>query len=115
MPPPPFIATTEQDLNNDIGSLNAHVVGSFTIHFAHAIPETTALAAIHLPSGVTLTIDGGSHSLIGDASQRGLFISSGTVAIDNLTISGAHAVGGAGTGGGGGGAGLGGGLFIGSG
>ena len=62
-----------------------------------------------------VTLNGNSHVINGANNYRGLFVYSGNVAINNLTINGtvAHGgAGGAGKYGGGGGAGLGGGLFI---
>ncbi|MFC6495010.1 hypothetical protein [Ancylobacter dichloromethanicus] len=72
----------------------------------------------NLPNVTTnVTFVGGDHTLSGDNQYRGLFVQSGTVAISNLTITGALAQGGSGGsgyrgGGGGGGAGLGGALFV---
>jgi hypothetical protein len=93
----------------------AHEVtsGSLTIEIDGAINLTSALEAINLQSGVTLTVSGASGALDGGGSQRGLFIYSGDVNIDSLTLQNLTAKGGNGGGdGGGGGAGLGGGLFI---
>ncbi|HKV14881.1 MAG TPA: hypothetical protein VJQ81_07530, partial [Reyranella sp.] len=64
-----------------------------------------------------VTIDGGNFTLSGGGKYRGLFVQSGTVAVNNLTIANATAQGGNGGnanggGGGGGGAGLGGALFV---
>jgi hypothetical protein len=73
----------------------------------------TALKAINLKSGVTLDIKGaanGGSVLDGAGLERGLFVYSGVVTIENLTIQNTVAQGGGG--GAGGGAGLGGGLFI---
>src|SRR5882757_8938666 len=67
-----------------------------------------------------VTFNGGNFSLSGNNQYRGLFVQSGTVAINNLAITNAVAQGGKGGngwggGGGGGGAGLGGALFVASG
>ncbi|MBZ9967805.1 autotransporter outer membrane beta-barrel domain-containing protein [Mesorhizobium sp. BR1-1-2] len=59
-----------------------------------------------------VTISGGGHTLSGGGDYRGLFVTSGTVRVENLTISNALAQGGTSIYGGGGGAGLGGALFI---
>ncbi len=66
---------------------------------------------------MSLTIDGNGATLDGGAvngvgGHRGLFVYSGNVTIENLTLSNMNAIGGAGVSGGGGGAGLGGGLFV---
>lgn len=75
----------------------------------------------NLPNVTTdVTFIGGNHTLSGDNQYRGLFVQSGTVAINDLTIANALAQGGTGGNGlqgagGGGGAGLGGALFVASG
>ncbi len=113
--------TNEADLNAAITAANAAAPGSYTIEIGAQINLTTALAAIDLHSGVSLSITGttadGSaphpQTIDGENDQRGFFIYSGDVTIDDLTIANAVAVGSAGaSGGGGGGAGLGGGLFV---
>ena len=112
----------------DVEQLNALIVaadsaasGSFEIDFSGDIAVSSALEAINLKSGVTLEIDGEGLALDGkddstsaSYDQRGLFVYSGAVNIDNLTIENMVANGGSGGagGGGGGGAGLGGGLFV---
>ncbi len=68
-----------------------------------------------------LTFNGGNFTLSGNNLNRGLFVKSGSVAVNDLTIANAVAQGGNGGipnnwgGGGGGGAGLGGALFVGEG
>ncbi|WP_338688868.1 autotransporter domain-containing protein [Bradyrhizobium sp. 26S5] len=78
---------------------------------------TTTLPVINSSSNVT--INGGNFTLDGGGVQRGLFVYSGTVAVNNLTIQNAVAKGGNGgsgfDGGGGGGMGAGGALFVASG
>ena len=67
------------------------------------------------PPLVTIDIEGNGATIDGGHAHRGLFVYSGNVTINDLTIANATAqggAGGAGTGGGGGGAGLGGGLFV---
>ncbi|PZU50159.1 MAG: hypothetical protein DI568_03245 [Sphingomonas sp.] len=64
-----------------------------------------------------LTIIGGNHTLSGDGQYRGLYVQSGTLAVNDLTIANTYAQGGNGGngwggGGGGGGAGLGAGIFV---
>ncbi len=77
------------------------------------LTESTDIAAINLTGADTLTINGESDTLSGADKYRGLFVYSGYVTIENLTIENAVAKGGAGGEvGGGGGAGLGGGLFV---
>ena len=77
------------------------------------LTEAADLYAVNLAGNDTLTIDGEGATLDGANAHRGLFIYSGNVTIDNLTIADTVARGGAGAyGGGGGGAGLGGGLFA---
>src|SRR6516164_510731 len=102
----------------DSGGSNAFTNTSYTITFTGDINLTsgatiTDLLAINLSSGSTLTISGANHVLNGGGATRGLFVYSGTVTVDDLSITSAAAVGGAGgAGGGGAGAGLGGGLFV---
>ena len=74
------------------------------------------LAAINLASGSSVTFVGNGTTLDGNG-QDGLFVTGGTVALQNLTLANMTARGGdaVGNGGGGGGAGLGGGLFVGAG
>lgn len=57
----------------------------------------------------SLTIEGNGFALKGDGAHRVLFVKSGTVILDNLTLSHGLAQG---SNGGGGGAGMGGGLFV---
>jgi len=101
--PTTFNVTDEADLNADITTIDAAASGAYQLDLTGNILETTALEAINLHSGVTLTIDGGGFALDGASQQRGLFYS-GDVAIEDLTIQNATAKGGAG----------GGGLFVGA-
>ena len=134
--PPVFLGTvtTETQLDNDIRIIDGTTTtGNYTITFGTSITEGTVsvsqdgttvapdLSAINLHTGVTLTINGAGDSLIGTNGSdtfRGLFVYSGNVSINNLTIKNAVATGGAGgyagNFAGGGGAGLGGGLFVGN-
>ena len=108
-----------------------------TLAAAATLTETANLAAIALKGADTLTIQGQGAHLDGVNAYRGLVVTAGQVAIQNLTIERAIAAGvaggdgqtngrdqssggtsywenhGAAGGGGGGGAGLGGGLFVG--
>ncbi len=89
-----------------------NAVAGDTITFTSNISTTSDLPAITQ----NLTVNGNNFTLSGANSTgpgtSGLFVFSGTVAIDNLTISQVTAQGGAGGNGGGGGAGLGGALFV---
>ena len=110
--------TTIAQLDNLIAQANAQTTsGTYEIDLGAnaSIALTQALTAISLHSGVTLDIEGNGATINGQNSQQGLFVNSGNVTIENLTIANALAQGAAGAaGGGGGGAGLGGGLFIGA-
>ncbi len=103
-----------QTLNQQIMQAESLTSGSYTITLSGDIAYSAAIDAIKLHSGVTLTIDGGGHTLDPAGAAGGLRIVGGTVDIDDLTISHATAKGGVGAEGGGGGAGLGGGLFVGA-
>jgi len=114
-------------LSEAIADANADANGAI-IDFASSVftsgNDTYSLTG-NLPDiSANVTIDGtttdGAGIALDAAGHRGLFVSSGTVDLENLTIANAKAVGAAGGsgagggGGGGGGAGLGGGLFVGS-
>ena len=107
-------ATTGAQLNADIVAAdNVTDPGTITIMLGGNINlGTTALEALNLKSGVTVNLIGNGYTLNGGGTENGLFIYAGAVAVENLAIQDAHAVGGAGGSGGGGGAGLGGGLFV---
>lgn len=95
-----------QCVATDTASLNAAIAGACaTVTLGNTIKLNGELA----PIARDLTIDGGSFTLDGDSAFRGLQVISGTVAINDLTVNGAVAQGGAS------GAGLGGGLFVGTG
>ena len=101
----------------DVGGSNAATNTNYTITLSGSITLNDAtdadLLAINLPTGSTLTIIGGTNiSLNGNGNQRGLFVYSGTVTVDDLTLTNMQALGGVGGGGAGAGAGLGGGLFV---
>jgi hypothetical protein len=120
-------STTTSDLSTlngairsiDVGGTNAATSQTYTITLSGNItlndvtdPE---LLAINLPTGSTLTIQGANFTLNGGGNQRGFFVLSGQVGIENLTIADTTASGGAGGAGlaaGGGGMGAGGGLFV---
>src|SRR5271166_3413915 len=90
--------TTEAQLNAAIVAADGEAAnsGAFQIQLGANITLASALEAINLKSGVTLDIAGGNFALNGGGSQRGLFVYSGTVTIENLTIENAVAEGGAG-------------------
>jgi hypothetical protein len=95
-----------QCVATDTASLNAAIGGTCaTVTLGNTITLNGDLA----PIARDLTIDGGSFTIDGDSAFRALHVISGTVAINDLTVNGAVAPGGAG------GAGLGGGLFVGTG
>ena len=89
-----------------------NAVAGDSITFAANISTVSDLPTITQ----NLTVNGNNFTLSGASSAApgtsGLFVFSGTVAINNLTISQVTAQGGAGGNGGGGGAGLGGALFV---
>ncbi|MDH2381721.1 autotransporter outer membrane beta-barrel domain-containing protein [Bradyrhizobium sp. CER78] len=92
---------------------------SFTLNITQNITLTSGTTLPIINSSSTVTINGGNFTLDGGGVQRGLFVYSGTVAVNNLTIQNAVAKGGNGgsglDGGGGGGMGAGGALFVASG
>ena len=116
--------TNEAELNLFIeaigdGKLAAWGNGAYAVTLGADINLSSALDAIDLAAGDLLTVNGDGHALNGGGSQQGLFVYSGAVTLDDLTIEDMQAKGGAGGagdgyGGGGGGAGLGGGLYIGA-
>src|ERR1700761_8274241 len=117
--------TTVAALDTAIALANTETTaGTYVIDLGTnaSIALTQALTAINLHSNVTLDIEGDGATLDGknestgqSFNQQGLFVSSGTVTIESLTVENTNAIGAAGAaGGGGGGAGLGGGLFIGA-
>ena len=113
--------TTVDELNDVLVQAAQQTSGNYEIDLAAGanIELTTELKAINLQSGVTLDIEGNGATLDGknettgvSDNQRGLFVYSGKVTIENLTIANTTATGGTGGGGAGGGAGLGGGLLV---
>lgn len=108
-----FNVASDGDLRSAISTAGNGDTITFTanITLASNLPTVTK----------NLTFVGGNHILSGGNQYRGLFVASGTVAINDLTIAYAKAQGGnggssrnGGGGAGGGGAGLGGALFVGS-
>jgi hypothetical protein len=128
--PTSFSVANQTDLNNaiaqiDIGGASAATNTAYTITLTSSFTLGTDLFAVNLASGSSLTVHGNNATIDGGGNQRGFFVYSGAVAIDNLTITNAAAVGGAGgtangagvqsAGGGAGGMGAGGALFVASG
>ena len=117
-----YDVASESDLNAAIESIDLTGAQSqpnlaYTIKFTTSFALSTDLYAINLATGDTLTIRGANYALSGSGAERGFFVYSGVVAIENLTMENMTATGGAGGAAadpGGGGAGLGGALFIGS-
>lgn len=107
-----FNVGTDAQLRNAISSAGNGDTITFTgnITLGSNLPVVTK----------NVTVNGGLFTLSGDNKYRGLFVQSGTVAINNLAIANAVAQGGKGgdghgAGAGGGGAGLGGAIFVGAG
>ena len=82
----------------DVGGSNAATSTNYTITLTASITLSAAdLLAINLPTGSSLTIVGGTGiSINGNGNQRGLFVYSGNVTVQDLTITNAQALGGAG-------------------
>jgi uncharacterized protein with beta-barrel porin domain len=115
-----YVVTTTND--SGAGSLReaiieANATPGSTIAFASGLGGATIALAGDLPAITSsVTINGGGIRLDGNGTYRGLFVYSGTVQINDLTVRNAVARGGNGgsgsDGGGGAGAGLGGALFV---
>jgi hypothetical protein len=69
---------------------------SITLKAGATLTEAAQLSAVNLAAGDTLTIKGAGSTLDGGHRYNGLFVYSGAVTIQNLTIANAKAVGGAG-------------------
>jgi Hint domain len=90
--------TTEAQLNLfidaiDTGQLAPTAGGGFTVGLGGSIEVSSALEAINLASGDTLTIDGNGYALDGknettgaSYDQRGLFVYAGKAVVSGLTI-----------------------------
>src|SRR5580693_8794867 len=96
-----FSVANEAELNNAIQQIDASGPSAatntaYTITLTAGFTLTSDLDAINLDSGSSLTIQGGNETINGGGDQRGFLVYSGTVAIDNLTITDAVATGGAG-------------------
>ncbi|MCX7383867.1 MAG: hypothetical protein NT133_21165, partial [Alphaproteobacteria bacterium] len=133
--PTSYLVHNETELNDalakmDIGGIYSAVNTPYTITLAPGLPNGSLTLsqnalAVNLMSGSSLTIIGNGETLDGGGVARGLFVQTGSVTLNNITIANGLAKGGnggnafasgAGVGGGGagGGAGLGGGLFVGA-
>jgi hypothetical protein len=118
-----FTVASEAELNTalqsiDVGGVNADTNQAYNITLTASFTLNTDLAAINLLSGSSLTLQGRDFAIDGGGAWQGLFVYSGVLTANDLTIQRALALGGSGASGflpGGGGAGLGGGLFIASG
>ena len=110
-----FTVTNEAEWDAAIATIDAHYLSyqAYTITLAapSGILSLTANAPAIEASG-TVTIIGNGETLNGDGMVRGIFVSLGTVILQDLTIANMTARGGDGGPGGGGGAGLGGGLML---
>lgn len=109
-----FDVANEADLNAALTQIDLTGASSapdtaYTIGISSSFTLNTDLYAINLASGDTLAIQGNGHTIDGGGAYHGLFDYAGKVAINDLAISDAAAIGGSGNGGG---AGLGGGLFV---
>lgn len=111
--------TDGASLSAAIAQVDSNASTSYVINLQNNINLSAAasntLAAFNTTSNVTM--NGNNFTLNGGNVQRGFFVYSGTVAINNLTIQNTQALGGAGGAGqqqygGGGGAGFGGALFV---
>jgi uncharacterized protein with beta-barrel porin domain len=115
--------TDGASLSAAIAQADSNASASYIFNFQNNITLSAAAAntlnAFNTTSNVT--VNGGGFTLDGGGVQRGFFVYSGTVAINNLTIQNTQALGGNGAtgsgsgGGGAGGLGAGGGLFVASG
>ena len=120
--PTVITVTDAQDLANAIMQINASPEGTYDVVIAPTGGNTITLdqdLPILNAGNANVTFEGGSTAttLSGQELYRGLFVQSGDVTVQNLTITDALAAGGDGGSGiaaGGGGAGLGGGLFVGA-
>ncbi len=122
VPTTDFVVTDEADLNTVISRIDAggglastNTAYSVTLEPAtgQTISLTTALGAIDLDTGSSLTIDGNGDTIDGGGSQQGFFVLQGALTLQDLTVADMLAQGGTGgEGNGGGGAGLGAGVFV---
>jgi uncharacterized protein with beta-barrel porin domain len=111
--------TDGPSLSAAIAQVDGNASASYVINFQSNITLSNAasntLKAFNTTSNVT--VNGNGFTLDGGSVQRGFFVYSGTVAIENLTVQNTQALGGSGGSAGaafvgGGGGGLGGALFV---
>jgi hypothetical protein len=107
--------TTGADLVNALTTVDSNPNTSFTLNFTGSIGLGAANTLPAIVTAGSVTINGQGNTLDGGGVQRGFFVYSGTVTIQNQTIQNTLAQGGSGSAGGGGGLGAGGGLFVGPG
>ncbi len=110
--------SSQSQLNSAIEQADTASGGTFDIVLSADITEgqtgqPAGLYALDLASGVSVTIDGGGHTISGLGTNGGIAVIGGRVSISDLTIEDTIALGGTGSGSGGGGAAVGGGLFVG--
>jgi autotransporter-associated beta strand protein len=122
-----FVASSESELNTIISDINAggdlaQSNKNYTITLDPAgetLTLTSALTAVDLSSGSSLSILGDGDTISGGGQYQGFVDAAGSLELDDLTLSNLVAIGGTGGsaqyGGGGGGAGLGGALYVASG
>ncbi len=107
-----YTVSNEAQLNGAFEALRFSAADLiYTITLAAGLPGgvlalDTAMAPVVVPSGATLFIIGGGQTIDGGGSQAGLSVTSGSVAIQDLTIANAVR--------GGGGSGVGSALIVGS-
>jgi len=80
-------------LNAAIDQYDTATSGSYTIEITGSIQLPADLDAVDNASGVSLVIDGGGNTLDGADRYRGFVVTSGNVAMQNLTIENAVALG----------------------
>lgn len=109
----PLSVATAADLINAITTVDNNQSVNYTINFTGSITLNLSALLPAINTNAAVTIDGHGNTLDGGGVQRGFFVYSGAVTIQNLTIQHAIAQGGnGGSGGGGGGMGAGGALFM---
>ena len=88
--------TNQAQFDAAIRSADALTVpGAYTIEMTADIAESSDPLAFNLHPGVSVTLDGEGHALDCGSAHRGLFVYSGDVTFENLTIQNAIALGGA--------------------
>jgi hypothetical protein len=107
---------TGADLVAAIAAVDGDPTTSYTINFTGNVTLTATTTLPAITTQASVSINGQNFTLDGGGVQRGFFIYSGSVAIENMTIVNTLAQGGAGGApGGGGGLGAGGAIFMGTG